>query len=85
MKRRKAETPPSDAERLRALVQPHGQAVVAELARLATGGAKSESVRLAAIKELLDRGYGRPPLSPAEAAAGIIGHVLVDDGYGAEA
>jgi hypothetical protein len=41
--------------------------------------AKSESVKLAAIKEMLDRGFGR--VGPADRAGGVIAHVLVDDGY----
>jgi hypothetical protein len=47
-----------------------------ELAR----SADSESVQLGAIKELLDRGLGRAGQS--DNAAGVIAHVLVDNGYG---
>jgi hypothetical protein len=46
------------------------------LARLAD----SESVRLAAIKEILDRAHGRPAAALVDAAGGLR-HVLVDDGY----
>ncbi|WP_395017767.1 hypothetical protein [Dongia sp.] len=40
---------------------------------------KSEASKLAAIKELLDRGFGRTLQS--EQAAGVVAHVLVEDGY----
>jgi len=43
---------------IKALAQVHGAIAVAELARLATK-AESEAARVAAIKELLDRGYGK--------------------------
>ena len=42
----------------------------------------SDSVKLAAIKELLDGGFGRPAAAPTETAAGVVAHVLVHDGYG---
>jgi len=38
--------------------QMHGEAMIAELVRLA-GAAESESARVAAAKEVLDRGYGK--------------------------
>ncbi|SRR6266404_3233105 len=41
------------------LARQHAPAAVAELARLASK-AKNESARIAAIRELLDRGYGKP-------------------------
>ena len=41
------------------LARQHAPAVIAELARLALK-AKNETARIAAIRELLDRGYGRP-------------------------
>jgi hypothetical protein len=48
---------------IKALAQPYGAPAVAELARLAglTGapGAQNEATRVAALKELLDRGFGR--------------------------
>jgi hypothetical protein len=43
---------------LQELARHHGPAVIGELARLALK-ARSESARIAAIRELLDRGYGR--------------------------
>jgi hypothetical protein len=44
---------------LRDLARKHTAEAVEELARLALK-AKSETARVAAIRELLDRGYGRP-------------------------
>jgi hypothetical protein len=48
---------------IRALAEPFGAAAVAELARLAgltkAPGALNEATRVAALRELLDRGYGR--------------------------
>jgi len=41
------------------LARQHAPKIIAELARLALK-AKSETARIAAIRELLDRGYGRP-------------------------
>ena len=47
---------------IRELAGQHGPAVIAELARLATG-ADSEQARVSACKEVLDRAYGKSPLS----------------------
>ncbi len=44
---------------LRELARAHAPEAIAELARLAKD-AKSETARIAAIKELLDRAYGKP-------------------------
>jgi len=44
---------------VRELASQHGPAVIAELARLATGS-DSEPVRVSAGRELLDRGFGKP-------------------------
>ena len=41
------------------LARQHAPKVIVELARLALK-AKNETARIAAIRELLDRGYGRP-------------------------
>jgi hypothetical protein len=41
------------------LARQHAPAAIVELARLALK-AKNETVRVAAIRELLDRGYGKP-------------------------
>jgi hypothetical protein len=51
----------SEARRnLRDLAREHVEKAVKELARLATK-AESETARVAAIKEILDRGYGKAP------------------------
>jgi len=47
---------------IRELAGQHGPAVIAELARLATG-ANNEQVRVSAGRELLDRGFGKPAQS----------------------
>jgi hypothetical protein len=70
-----------DGSLLKSLTRVHGETAVSELARLASA-AQSESVKLAAIKELLDRGFGRAPVAQGETAAGVTAHVMVDDGYG---
>ena len=44
---------------LRDLARAHAPAAIQELARLAMK-AKSETARIAAIRELLDRGFGKP-------------------------
>jgi hypothetical protein len=43
---------------IRAIAQEHGQKAITELARLMTKS-KSEMARIAAAKELLDRGFGK--------------------------
>jgi hypothetical protein len=50
---------PGGIGELRDLARKHAPDVVRELARLALK-AKSESTRVAAIRELLDRGFGKP-------------------------
>jgi hypothetical protein len=55
---RQAGTPNKATADIKALAQVHGAKAVKELARLAVE-AESESARVAAIKELLDRGYGK--------------------------
>lgn len=49
---------PRVSSNIRDLARQHAPAAIAELARL-TLRARSEGVRVAAIKELLDRGFGR--------------------------
>ena len=49
---------PKAVEEIRELARAHCPDAIAELARLAVE-AKSESARIAAIRELLDRGYGK--------------------------
>jgi len=43
---------------IKALAREHGAAAIKELLRIATA-AENDSTRVAAIKELLDRGYGK--------------------------
>ena len=50
---------PKVLSEVRELARAHGAGAIAELARLALK-AKSEAVRVAACRELLDRGYGKP-------------------------
>ena len=52
---------PKSLGTLRALARTHAAEAIAELARLAMS-AKSETARIAAIRELLDRAYGKPTL-----------------------
>jgi len=51
-------SPNKSTAEIKALAQKHTGKAMAELARLATG-AESEATRVAAIKELLDRAYGK--------------------------
>src|SRR5262249_29551776 len=55
---RKMGTPNKATAEIKELAQKYGPEAIAELARLATK-AESEAARVAAIRELLDRGYGR--------------------------
>jgi hypothetical protein len=50
---------PKSLVTLRESARAHAAEAIAELARLAVH-AKSETARIAAIRELLDRGFGRP-------------------------
>jgi hypothetical protein len=59
---RTAGTPNKATADVKAIAQQYTPAAIEELARLATG-AESESARVAAIKELLDRGHGKAPQS----------------------
>ena len=62
---------PKAVEEIRELARAHCPGAIAELARLAVE-AKSESARIAAIRELLDRGYGKAtqPLADETSADG---------------
>ena len=55
---RKKGTPNKVTAEIKEIARQYGPEAIAELARLATK-AESEAARVAAIKELLDRGYGR--------------------------
>jgi hypothetical protein len=63
---------------IRARARAAGNTAIDGLIELASG-ADSDSVKLAAIKELLDRGFGRAVQSDSTGAA--IAHLLVDNGY----
>ena len=75
-----AATPDAQAAELKALARDYAPAALAELGRLAIE-AESEAARLSAIKEILERAYGRAPLATAEGVKGQLQYVLVDDGY----
>lgn len=51
-------TPNKATADIKALAMQHAESAMTELARLATG-ADSEAARVAAIKELFDRGFGK--------------------------
>ncbi|MGO9430911.1 DUF5681 domain-containing protein [Rhodoblastus sp.] len=55
---RKKGTPNKATAEIKEICRKHAPDVIAELARLATK-AKSEQARVSAIKELLDRGFGK--------------------------
>lgn len=59
-------TPNKATADIKALARMHGPAVIAELARMSgvtdAPGAQTEAARIAALRELLDRGYGRATL-----------------------
>lgn len=57
---RKKGVPNKATADVKALAQEHGPSAIKELARLASN-AESEAARVAAIKELLDRAYGKSP------------------------
>ena len=80
MKRRRIATPKDEAlAETRDLARLHVPEALEELARLARD-AESENVRVTAIKEILDRAYGRPASGGGEGTGGP-NHLLVDDGY----
>ena len=57
---RKKGTPNKATAQVKELAQKYAEAAIAELARLATK-AESEAARVSAIKELLDRAFGKAP------------------------
>jgi hypothetical protein len=70
---------PKVLRELQELARNHAPAVIAELARLALKG-KNETARIAAGRELLDRGFGRArqSLEVSEPGENII-RMLLDD------
>ncbi len=75
-----AEAPDAAMAEIRARAREGGIDAITALRGLARQ-AESESVRLAAIKELLDRGFGRAAAAPSEGHGGVTAHLIVDDGY----
>jgi hypothetical protein len=69
---------PKAVAEVRELARVHCADAIAELARLARH-AKSEAVRIAAIRELLDRGYGKVTLSGDSSAAPIAIQITQDE------
>jgi hypothetical protein len=69
---------PRVVRELRELARQHAPEAIRELARLATK-AKSETARVVAIRELLDRGYGKPTqfVGGDENAGPINNHIRV--------
>src|SRR6202158_1828433 len=91
---RQAGTPNKATADVKALAQSYGPEAVKELARLALN-AQSEQARVAAIKEILDRAYGKPhitaevntprdvrDLSTAELLRVLAASVIIRDGGG---
>lgn len=72
---RKAGTPNKATADVKALAAPYSAAAVKELARLATG-AESEAARVSAIKELLDRAFGKSPQAVTGEGGGPIQHIV---------
>jgi len=62
---RKAGIPNKATAEVKELARQHGPEAVGELARLALKS-KSDTARVAAIRELLDRAYGKSAPSPEE-------------------
>ena len=74
------EAPDPLASEVRALARRAGPGAIRTLVEIASG-TESGSVRLSALKELLDRGFGRPAAAPSESGAAATAHLVVDDGY----
>jgi hypothetical protein len=62
---------PKAVAEVRALARAHCPVAIKELARLASK-AKSETARIAAIRELLDRGYGKAVQAEGDIGAPIV-------------
>ena len=71
-KPRRARKPPGDAAgQIRKAAQRHGVKAVEMLWAIAAG-AESDSARIAALKEILDRGYGKESRYAAETEHAVI-------------
>jgi hypothetical protein len=66
-----------------ALARSHGPAAIAELLRLGIE-ATSEPVRLAALRELLERGFGRISAAAGSEKGETLCYLMLDDGYDEE-
>ena len=53
-------TPNRSTSEVKAIAQQYGYAMIAEFVRIAKGST-SDAARVSAIKEILDRGYGKAP------------------------
>jgi len=71
---RQKNTPNKSTKDVKALASQYGPDAIAELGRLATQ-AESEAAKVAAIKEILDRAYGRSPVTAEHSHTfkGIVG------------
>ena len=69
-------------DEVRALARRHGAAAIDGLLDLGTK-ANSEAVKLAALRELLDRGFGRVPAASGPGDSTTFCYLIVDDGYDA--
>jgi hypothetical protein len=63
-----------------ALARSHGPAAIAALLQLGTG-ASSEAVQLAALRELLERGFGRVSAAARSEKGETLCYLMLDDGY----
>jgi hypothetical protein len=70
---RKAGIPNKATAEIKELAQQYAPAAIAELARLMKDG-ESEAARVSAIKEILDRAYGKSPQALTGAGGGPIQH-----------
>lgn len=78
---RPAGTPNKATAEVQELAREHAPAVIAELARLATG-AESETARVSACNAVLDRAYGKPPQALEHAGKDggpVVVHIAGDD------
>jgi len=73
---RKPGVPNKATIEIRTIASQYGPEAVAELYRLATK-AESEAARVSAIKELLDRGYGKSPQPLTGDGGGAIQHEVI--------
>ena len=75
---------PKAVQEVRELARAHCPDAIAELARLAVK-AKSETARIAAIRELLDRGYGKAVQAiEGDSGAPIVIQVTKEEGSSVE-